>query len=163
VVHSAAKKEEQMRRTVITRCGVVLAILVVAVSCGRRETPEQRLERLRSSHQIYPVASQTVTSPEGEPTVLVDLHVSNRGADPLDQLTILVRIRGDNGLEKVSQRVTLDLKGVRPGVGVQMPATIPGLELAETDEVTVELEEGLPADDLRTLPEWSEVAPAGAS
>ncbi len=62
------------------------------------------------------------------------------------------------GVEKNAQRVTLDLGGVRPGIGARVSATLPGVELLDEDEVTVELETDLTSDELRSLPEWAEVA-----
>jgi hypothetical protein len=70
----------------------------------------------------------------------------------------MVRIRGEGGVEKTAERVSLDLTGVRPGVGVQRDVRIVGVELGEEDELTVELESGLPAEVLRGFPEFSDVA-----
>ena len=54
--------------------------------------------------------------------------------------------------------MTLDMSGVRPGVGARVSATLPGVELLEGDEVTVELETNLPPEVLHELPEYAEVA-----
>ena len=96
----------------------VLAGLLIPLllSCGEKETPEQRLARLRSRHEIYPVGT-TVREIDGVQTLIVDLHVANQGTEPLGQLTVLLRIQGGDDTEKLSQRVTLDLADLRPGVG----------------------------------------------
>ena len=134
------------------------AAIVLMASCGPGETPEQKLERLRYNHEIFPLGSQTVFDQDGEPTLLVDLQVVNQGTQSLSSLTIFVRVRDEHGQEKLARRVTLDLTDVRPGVGVQMAAVVPGFGLAELDEVEVELEPNLPAEILRELPEFKDVA-----
>jgi hypothetical protein len=136
---------------------VILMAVVLLSACGPEETPEQRLERIRYNHEIYPIGTTTLFGDEGEPSLMVDVMVANQGSDPLSHLTVLVQVRGSDGTEKVSQRVTLDLGDLRPGVGMQIGATVPGVALGDADEVTVELEHGLAPEDLRQLPEWADV------
>jgi hypothetical protein len=137
---------------------LMLATVILLPGCGDKETPEQRLERLRYNHEIYPVAAKTLYGPEGEPTLLVDLQVANQGSEALDKLTVLVRVLDATGTEKDTRRVTLDMSGVRPGIGARVSATLPGVELLDEDEVTVELETNLPPEILHELPEFAEVA-----
>jgi len=129
---------------------LMLVTVVVLPGCGEKETPEQRVERLRYNHEIYPVAAKTLFGPEGEPILLVDLQVANQGTEALDNLTVLVRVLDPTGAEKEVRRVTLDMSGVRPGVGAR--------ELLDDEEVTVELETNLPPEILHELPEYAEVA-----
>jgi hypothetical protein len=138
----------------------VLMLLTVFVlpGCGEKETPEQKVERLRYNHEIYPVAAKTLYGPEGEPTLLVDLQVANQGSEALDKVTVLVRVLDATGAEKNVQRVTLDMSGVRPGIGARVSATLPGVELLDEDEVMVELETNLAPEILRELPEYADVA-----
>jgi hypothetical protein len=136
----------------------MLAAIVLLPGCGEKETPEQRLERLRYNHEIYPVAAKTLYGPEGEPTLLVDLQVANQGTEALDKLTVLLRVLDAAGAEKNVKRVTLDMSGVRPGIGARGSATLPGVELLDDEEVTVELETNLPMEVLHELPEYAEVA-----
>jgi len=145
-----------MKRTIPV--AVVIVTSITLIGCGEKETPEQRLERLRLNHEIYPVAAKTLYDADGQPTLLVDLQVANQGTDALEKLTVLVRVLDANGGVKDSRRVTLDMSGVRPGIGARVSATLPGVELLEEEEVTVELEANLPPEELHTLPEWAEVA-----
>lgn len=128
------------------------------ISCGDKETPEQRIARLRSRHEIFPAGVTTLTDAEGNPALLVDVQVVNQGTEPLGRLTILVKVRGSDGADKLIERVTFDLEGMRPGVGERRTATVPGYALAEDDEVYVEIEANLTDEDVHTLPEWSEAA-----
>jgi hypothetical protein len=147
-----------MRRPAIFALFVALIATVTSISCGPEETPEQRLERLRYNHEIYPVGTTTLHDDEGNPTLLVDLNVANQGSDPLSNLTVLVRIKGATGVEKYSGRMTVPLEDLRRGVGRQVAVKIPGVGLDETDELTVELEPNLPPEELRELPEFADVS-----
>jgi len=141
---------------------VAATVIPLLSSCGEKETPEARLARLRARHEIIPAGAATVTSPDGTPTLVIDVQVFNKGTESLNQLTILVRVRSSDGTERVTQRATLDLTGVRPGVGERRTVVVPGVALAETDEISVELEANLPVEILHQLPEWSDVAQPGS-
>jgi hypothetical protein len=138
----------------------LVAVLALLVSCGEKETPEQRTERLRSRHEIYPAGVTTVYDADGQPHLVVDVQVANQGTEPLSQLTVLVKVLGQEGTPRISRRVTLDLSDVRPGIGARRTAIVEGVALEEGDEVFVELEANLPADVLRGLPEYHDVAGA---
>ena len=144
------------RHAMLASCAI-LAATILLPACGPEPTPEQRLEKARYNHEIFPVGANTLYGEDGEPTLLVDLQVANRGGVALEHLTVLVLVRGGDGMEKVSRRVTLDLGDVRPGIGARVSASLPGIELGEADEVTVELEHNLPSDILREFPEFAEI------
>ena len=145
-------------KRIITLLAIAAAIVPALWGCGEKETPEQRLAHLRSRHEIFPAGITSRTDADGNTMLIVDVQVANQGTEPLSQLTVLVTVRGEDGSERLSQRATLDLEGVRPGIGARRTALIPGYQLAEGDEVFVELEANLTPEDLRTLPEWSDVA-----
>lgn len=136
---------------------VALAALALA-GCGEEVPPEQRLAQIRYNHEIFPVAAKTLYDADGNPTLLVDLQVANQGGVALEMLTVLVTVLGPDGEIKNSERVTLDLEGVQPGIGARVSAPLPGVELLDEDEVTVELESNLAPEDLRGLPEFALVA-----
>ncbi len=138
---------------------IVFVTAAVLAGCGEKETPEQKVQRLRYGHEIFPVAAKNMKDREGNPSLLVDLQVANQGGEALSKLTVLVKIVSAEGEAREIRRVTLDMAGVRPGVGARVSASLPGVELLDDDEVTVELETGLTAEELRALPEFEEVAP----
>jgi hypothetical protein len=143
-----------------------LALLAVAVvplqlSCGERETPEQHLARLRARYEIIPAGIAAITEPDGSPALLVDAEILNKGSEPLDALTVMVRVRGADGSDKVARRTTFDLSGMRPGIGERRSATVPGVVLAEDDQVFIEIEASLPDEELHQLPEWSQMTGRG--
>jgi hypothetical protein len=141
-----------------TLVGVAIPLLVLALAgCGPRLTPAQRVEKLRLEHEIIPVGSTTVHDAEGNPTLIVDLRVTNKGTEHLPHLTVLVQVHGKDGVEKTSRRVTLDLADASPGVGIQVAAKLPGVEAGEDDQVTVQLESNLSPEVLKTFPEYEDV------
>ncbi|MCG6963896.1 MAG: hypothetical protein LJE95_11575 [Acidobacteria bacterium] len=141
-----------------TYVSVAIPLLVLALAgCGPRLTPAQRVEKLRLEHEIIPVGSTTVHDAEGNPTLIVDLRVTNKGTEHLPHLTVLVRVHGKDGVEKASRRVTLDLADASPGVGIQVAAKLPGVEAGEDDQVTVQLESNLSPEVLKTFPEYQDV------
>ena len=147
-----------MRLQTVLLASFVALTATVLVGCGEDVPPEQRLAQIRYSHEIFPVAAKTLYDAEGNPTLLVDLQVANQGGVALDELTVLVKVLGPDGDTKTSKRVTLDLEGVQPGIGARVSASLPGVELLDEDEVTVELETNLSPEDLRELPEYRLVA-----
>ena len=147
-----------MRRPVQIALLITLIASVVSISCGPEETPEQRLERLRYKHEIYPVGTTTLYDDEGNPTLLVDLNIANQGTEPLSSLTVRVRVRGIDGIERLSERVTVPLDDLRPGIGRQQDVRIAGFALEEDDEITVKIEPNLPEEVLRNLPEFADVS-----
>ena len=147
-----------MRRPTQIILLVALIALVSLTACGPKETPEQRLERLRYNHEIYPVGTTTLHDEDGTPTLLVDLNIANQGTEPLTNLTILVRVRGGDGSERLAERVTVPLDDLRPGIGRQQDVRIKGFALEEDDEITVEIESNLPPEILRQLPEFADVS-----
>jgi hypothetical protein len=147
-----------MRRPTQIALLAILIATLITIACGPKETPEQRLERLRYNHVIYPVGTTTLHDDEGNPTLLVDLDVANQGTEPLSNLTVLIRVRGAGGVERLSQRVAVPLADLRPGVGRQQDVRIPGFALEDGDEITVEIEKSLTPEELRSLPEFVDVS-----
>ena len=130
---------------------------VALTACGPEETPEQKLERLRYNHEIYPVGTTTLDADTENPTLLVDLNVANQGTEPLSSLTVLVRVKDGLGNLRLEQRVSVPLDDLRPGIGRQQDVRIAGFALGEDDEITVEIEKNLAPEDLRTLSEFADV------
>lgn len=149
-----------MSRRLLTAIFATPLALVLCLSCGPDETPEQRLARLRDAHEIIPVAYTTIRDADDQPTLVIDLSITNHGTEPFPKLTVMVRVTGADGVEKLAQRVTLDLDDLRPGIGGRFSAGVPGFAASDDDEVQVEIENALPDDILRSLPEWQDVQPA---
>ena len=136
---------------------VLGALLLVTGGCGDEETPEQRLQSLRLQHEITPVGSTTMRDAEGEPTMLVDLRIVNQGTERLPHLSVLIEVKAPDGTIRLSERKTLNLTDLRPGVGEQRTIAVPGFALGEEDQIMVEIESNLAPDTLHSLPEWEAV------
>lgn len=140
-----------------TMLTATLITLVAGLSgCGTRETPTERLERLRLNHELSPTGYTTIFD-QGQPVGLIDLTLVNQGAEPLPRLTVLVTIVGEDGVEKLRERKTLKLDNLRPGVATQMAIRLPGVEIAGSDTVQVELEANLTPEELSVLPEMAAI------
>ena len=146
-----------MRRSTIAAVIVAMIATAALTACGPEETPEQKLERLRYNHEIYPVGTTTLDADTENPTLLVDLNVANQGTEPLSSLTVLVRVKDGLGNLRLEQRVSVPLDDLRPGIGRQQDVRIAGFALGEDDEITVEIEKNLAPEDLRTLSEFADV------
>ena len=149
-----------MRFSTLSRIFLLAFITFSLLACGPRETPEQHLSRIRRAHDIIPTGATTVENAEGMPRLVVDLRITNKSAEPLDHLTIRVRVENIDGQELLSTPVTLDLSNTRPGVGVQLAALIDDFQLGEQDQVMVEIEDGLTPEQLRALPEFADLPPS---
>ena len=138
--------------------GIVLVLCATAIlGCGKRETPEEHLSRLRRAHDIVPTGATTTFNEEGYPRLVVDLRVTNHSAERLDHLTVMVRVESTDGVERLAEPVTLDLSATRPGVGVQIAALIDNYGLADDDQVFVEILNDLGPEELRALPEFADL------
>lgn len=135
----------------------LLVVLLLLVACAGDVPPEQKVAALRAAHEITPMGYTTVTTPEGEPVLVVDVRVVNTARKTLPHLTVLVRVVGPDGSVKVEERHPLDLSDVQPGYGMQIAARIPGVAVEPTDQVQLELEGGLPPEEIRTLREYRDV------
>lgn len=146
-----------MASRIFFRLSASILLIVLASACGPRETPEQHLARMRNGHEITPTGVIPSTDAAGEPRMIVDLRVTNKLVEKLNHLTILVRVTGADGSEKLLKPVTLDLSDCQPGVGAQMAAVIDGFALADDDQVSVEIARNLSPEELRALPEFQDL------
>jgi hypothetical protein len=147
----------QMDWRSVTLAIVAVATVVTAAACGRDVPPEEIVQSMRMDHELVPVAFTPMDPPDGAPYILVDLEITNTGIKPLDHLTVLVTLQGDDGTLRWEDRMTLDTSHVRPGIGDRVSLKIPDQELNEGDQVLVRLEAPLPPEEIRTLPEFEEV------
>ena len=130
------------------------AAMVAASGCGTKETPFDRVTRLRQQYEVRPNAYQTRTTADGSPELVLDLFVVNTGKEGLDALTFLVRVVGEDGQEKAEKRVTVDVSGLRTGVSEQLTAVVPGVVVDPGDSVFLEVENVPPDDAIGEYPEY---------
>ncbi len=137
-------------------CVTVAVLAVAAAACGPRETPEQRVDRLRQQYDVQPNGYQPRTGPDGRPELILDMLVRNTGQKGLKHLTLMVRVLGPGGKELQHERFTIDVADLVPGVTSQISAVVPGVEVKPGDSVTLELENAPPPEVRSQFPEFSE-------
>ena len=140
-------------RTVVT--GVALLVLA-ASACGPRETPAQRVERLRQQYDVQPNGYQPREGADGKPELILDMLVRNTGQKGLEHLTLMVRVLAPGGKELQHKRFTIDVSKLVPGVTSQISAVVPDVEVKPGDSVTLELENAPPPEVRSQFPEFSE-------
>ncbi len=113
------------------------------------------MTRLRWQYEVEPDGFQPRVTPEGTPEVVLSVRVVNKGKESLDALTLLVRVKGASGEDREVRRLTLDTRGLRPGVSVQLSGVVTGLEFEEGDSLLLEREINPPADQRHLYPEYA--------
>ncbi len=135
-------------------CAAAVVMVASATGCGKKETPFDRVTRLRQQYEVRPNAYQTRTAEDGTPELVLDLFVVNTGKEGLDTLTVLVRVVGEDGQEKAERRVSVDVAGLRTGVSEQLTAVVPGIAVDPGDSVFLEVENVPPDDAIEDYPEY---------
>jgi hypothetical protein len=133
--------------------GVLLVAAFVVGACGRQETPEQRITRLRLAHQVQPTAVQVRQRPEG-PELVLDFTVVNTARESLPTLTVKVVVVDAKGQDRATHLVSLPTGELRPGVASQLTGFIPGESLEPGEQVRVEVEGQVPASARARYPEY---------
>lgn len=137
------------------RVAVALAVACLIVAgCGSKETPEERVTRLRLQYEVEPDGFQPRMTAERTPELVLSLRVVNTGRESLDTLTLLVRVKGPSGEDREVRRLTLDTRGLRPGVSEQLSGVVSGVEFGEGDAVLLEREVTPPTSELHLYPEY---------
>lgn len=130
------------------------ALTVLALAgCGEKETPEQRVTRLRLAHQVQPTAVQVRNTPEG-PQLLIDFTVVNTAREKLPTLTVKVVLVDTKGRDRATHLVSLNTSELLPGVAGLVTGFIPGETLAQGEQVRVEVEAQVPVKEQARYPEY---------
>jgi hypothetical protein len=136
------------------RLGRKLGVLVLGlVACGPKESPEERITRLRLAHEVQPTAVQVRQTPEG-PQLVLDFLVVNKGREVLPTLTVKVIIVAANGQDRATHLVSLDTAQLRPGVASQLTALLRGETLQPGEQVRVEVEGRVSPESRAHYPEF---------
>ncbi len=130
------------------------AVTVLALAgCGGKETPEERVSRLRLAHQVQPTAVQVRTTALG-PELLVDFTVVNTAREKLPTLTVKVVLVDRHGRDRATHLVSLNTSDLLPGVAGQVTGFIPGESLAPGEQVRVEVEANVTVKERARYPEY---------
>lgn len=127
--------------------------MVVALGCGGKETPDQKVTRLRLAHQVQPTAVQVRTTPEG-PELLIDFTVVNTAREKLPTLTVKVVLVDTQGRDRATHLLSLNTGDLQPGVAGQVTGFIRGESIARGEQVRVEVEAQVPPEERGRYPEY---------
>ncbi len=134
---------------------VVLVVAgVIVAGCAPKETATERVSRIRLQYEVEPDGFQPRWGSDGTPELVLSLRVVNRGKESLDALTVLVRVVAPTGEDRAVRRLTLDTRGLRPGVSEQLSGVLSGVEFREGDTVFLEREVDPPASQRHLYPEY---------
>lgn len=130
------------------------AVMFLALTgCGGKETPEQKVTRLRLAHQVQPTAVQVRTTPEG-PELIIDFTVVNTAREGLPTLTVKVVLVDSRGRDRATHLVSLNTADLLPGVAGQVTGFIRGETLAPGEQVRVEVEAQVSVKERARYPEY---------
>jgi FtsP/CotA-like multicopper oxidase with cupredoxin domain len=149
------------RKVVFRRLVLGVAVALTACACGVRETPEQRVTRLRQQYEVKPTGFQPHAGPDGRPGLVIDMLVLDQGREGLKELTLVARLMSADGKERVAKPFTIDVSRLIPGVTSQVSAVVPDVELKSGETVTVELENEPPPAARSSYPEYRAVSSPG--
>lgn len=132
-----------------------MALILVLSGCAPEESHEERVTRLRLQYEVEPDGFQPRLTAEGTPELVLSVRVVNRGRESLDALTLLVRVHTQAGEDRHVRRLTLDTRGLRPGVSAQLSGVIRDMKLMEGDTLLLEREIAPPAEQRQHYPEYA--------
>lgn len=125
------------------------------LGCGAKVSSEDRVTSLRLNYEVEPDGFQPRRAVDGNPELVLSVRVVNKGRESLDALTVLVRVLAPTGEERAVRRLTLDTRGLRPGVGAQLSGVVPDCEVHEGDTVLLEREISPPHAERHLYPEYA--------
>jgi hypothetical protein len=133
-----------------------LAVIGMAVGCDepRKEKPWERITRLRLHYKVAPNFYEMQKDTNGKPVLFMDLGVTNTGKESLDQVTMVLHVVFPDGKDRVRMPLTLDTSHVMPGVPGKITVSVPGVEVREGEEVTLQMEGQPTKADMAKYPEY---------
>jgi hypothetical protein len=147
------------RPSLLTAGAVVFLLLG---GCAARETPEQRVNRIRQEYRIQPNGYQPRVAADGTPELTVSVLVVGEGRDSVPWLTLRVHVQDADGRDRASALMTLDTSKLVPGVMSQLTGVVRGLEVGSGEGVLVELEDEPPPPERSAYPEYGATSAGGA-
>ena len=135
---------------------VALAAIGMTTGCDepRTEKPRERITRLRLHYKVSPNFFEMQKDKDGTPVLAMDLTVTNTGKESLDQVTMVLHIIEPEGKDRVRMPLTLDTSHLIAGVPGKILVSVPGVEVREGEEVTLQMEGQPSKQEMTTYPEY---------
>lgn len=134
--------------------GVTAIGMMAGCDEPRKEKPFERITRLRLHYKVSPNFFEMQKDKDGKPVLAMDLGVTNTGKESLDRVTMVLHIIEPDGKDRVRVPLTLDTSHLVPGVPGKILVTVPGVEVREGEEVTLQMEGQPSKRDMTTYPEY---------
>jgi hypothetical protein len=146
-----------VRTRVLGAALVGLAVVGVTIGCDepRKEKPWERVTRLRLHYKVEPNFYEMQKDKDGKPVLFMDLGVTNTGKESLDKVTMVLHVVYADGKDRVRMPLTLDTSHLLPGVPGKIVVTVPGVEVREGEEVTLQMEGQPTRADMGKYPEYT--------
>lgn len=145
-----------MRARVLGTLLLGLAVIGMAAGCDepRKEKPWERITRLRLHYKVAPNFYEMQKDKDGKHVLFMDLGVTNTGKESLDQVTMVLHVVFPDGKDRVRLPLTLDTSHIEPGVPGRIAVSVPGVEVREGEEVTLQMEGQPTRADMAKYPEY---------
>jgi len=160
---------------------VLLAPALAALAAcdrPRKESPRDRITRLRLLHRVSANFYEVKKDREGKPVLVLDLTVTNNGNESLAEVTMRLHVTAPDGKDRLVMPVTLDVSRIKPGtltVNASRPGRaaasevkpgppghlvvgVPGVEIGPGEEITLEMEGQPSLEEMQRYPEYRGVS-----
>ena len=149
-----------MRRRWARLAAAGLLVTLGATGCftPRRERPIERIARLRLQYRVSANWREMQRGPDGKPVLVMKLNVTNTGKERLPQVTMVLHVRGGDNRDRIRMPLTLNTADMAAGTVTQLTVRVPGVEVGETEEVSLEMEGQPTKEEMKTYPEYRGVS-----
>lgn len=151
-----------MKRRWLTAAVLSAPVLGLLAGCDlpRRETPRDRITRLRLLHHVSANWYEMKKERDGKPVLVLDLTVTNNGNESMNEVTMRLHVTEADGKDRLVVPVTLDVSRIKPGTLQIYPREpgksprseiksgppghlvigVPGVEVKSGEEITLEMQ-----------------------
>jgi hypothetical protein len=145
-----------------TMAVAVLAGATWACFQPRPEKPRDRINRLRLNYRVSANWYENRKDADGKPVLVMSLRCENQAkkttTDGLKVVTMVLHVRYFDGTERLKQLLTLDVSKAKPGTTVDLgEVKVPGLEVADSEQLALQMEVQPTVDQTVRYPEYREL------
>jgi hypothetical protein len=139
---------------------VLLVVLSLTPGCfqPRPERPRDRITRVRLGYRVSANWREMEKGKAGGPVLVMQLNVANTGKETLPEVTMVLHVRELDGSERVRKPLTLDTRGIAPGATRTITVRVPGIDVQNNEEVSLEMEGQPSVSEMKSYPEYKGVS-----
>ena len=158
--------------------GAAALLLVPALLAGcdqpRKESPRDRITRLRLLHRVSANFYEVKKDRDGKPVLVLDLTVTNDGNESLAEVTMRLHVTEPDGKSRLVLPVTLDVSRIKPGTLTLHPREsgrsptseakpgppghlvigVPGVDVNPGEEISLEMQGQPSKEEMEKYPEY---------